>query len=265
MQFGAMNFPVAPLLDEIETFSHMQFDYLELTMDPPMAHHHLLSSNTNAIKKSLRDNKLDLVCHLPTFVSTADLTDSLRKASVKEMCDSLSVAHELGAQKAVIHPSTVTGMGGYVLETVKRYLFDFLSEMVLVASQLPVVLCLENMFPRNIFGVEPDDLSELFNTFPTLKFTLDTGHAHINDRGGYRLLKLLELFGDRLGHLHFSDNHGVRDEHLAIGEGTIDFVKLIRMLKSTGYNETITLEIFDDNRQKLISSRQRVRDMCARF
>jgi hypothetical protein len=39
MQFGAMNFPVTPVLDEIETFARLGFDYLELAMDPPMAHH----------------------------------------------------------------------------------------------------------------------------------------------------------------------------------------------------------------------------------
>jgi hypothetical protein len=39
MRFGAMNFPVVPVLDEIETFARLGFDYLELAMDPPMAHH----------------------------------------------------------------------------------------------------------------------------------------------------------------------------------------------------------------------------------
>jgi hypothetical protein len=28
MQFGAMNFPVMPVLDEIETFARLGFDYL---------------------------------------------------------------------------------------------------------------------------------------------------------------------------------------------------------------------------------------------
>ena len=48
MQFGAMNFPVAKVLDEIDAFARLGFDYLELAMDPPMAHHSVLASTRGA-------------------------------------------------------------------------------------------------------------------------------------------------------------------------------------------------------------------------
>ena len=38
MRFGAMNFPVSPILQEIEAFAALGFDFLELAMDPPAAH-----------------------------------------------------------------------------------------------------------------------------------------------------------------------------------------------------------------------------------
>jgi hypothetical protein len=44
MQFGAMNFRVKPVLDEIETFARLGSDYLELAMDPPMVHHSTLAT-----------------------------------------------------------------------------------------------------------------------------------------------------------------------------------------------------------------------------
>jgi len=34
MLYGAMNFPVRPILKELEAISELKFDYLELTMDP---------------------------------------------------------------------------------------------------------------------------------------------------------------------------------------------------------------------------------------
>ncbi|HBG20431.1 MAG TPA: sugar phosphate isomerase/epimerase, partial [Desulfobulbaceae bacterium] len=70
MQYGAMNFPVMPVLDEIENIARLSFDYVELAMDPPMAHHSVLTANRTAIAKALADTGLGLVCHLPTFVST---------------------------------------------------------------------------------------------------------------------------------------------------------------------------------------------------
>lgn len=263
MQFGAMNFPVMPVLEEIEVFARLGFDYLELAMDPPMAHHSILSANRNAIAGALSDSGLGLVCHLPTFVSTADLTESLRLASVIEMRRSLDVAFDLGAKKVVLHPSMAGGMGAFVLATAKAYAFDFLAEMVEAARELSITVCLENMFPRCLLGVLPEDFDEIFRLFPSLMLTLDTGHANIDSQRQSRLLGLVERFGDRIGHLHFSDNRGKRDDHLPVGKGSVDFAGLVRRLKKIGYDDTLTLEVFDKDRRLLVESRERIKAMFA--
>jgi len=261
MQYGAMNFPVLPVLEEIDLIAAMGFDYLELTMDAPMAHYSIVAANRTAIIHALKANGLGLICHMPTFVSTADLTESIRLASVAEMRRSLEVAFEMGAAKIVLHPSMAAGLGAFVGDRIKAYAHDFLAEMVEAAQQMRLTICLENMFPRYMLGVQPADLEEIFTSFPSLKLTLDTGHAHIDDRGEGRMLQLVERFGSRIGHLHFSDNHGRRDEHLAVGQGTVDFAGLVRRLQALGYDDTITLEVFDQDRRMLVDSRDRIRAM----
>jgi sugar phosphate isomerase/epimerase len=42
MLYGAMNFPVHPVLEELEAISKLGFDYIELTMDPPQAHYSII-------------------------------------------------------------------------------------------------------------------------------------------------------------------------------------------------------------------------------
>ena len=263
MRFGAMNFPVAPVLDEIDAFARLGFDYLELAMDPPMAHHSILTANRRAITQALEANGMGVVCHLPTFVSTADLTESIRQASVAEMLRSLEAAADLGASKVVLHPSMAGGMGAFVLETVREYAHDFLAQVVDAAGRLGLLVCLENMFPQNRLGVEPDDFEAIFETFPSLMMTLDTGHAHIGEKGRRRLRSLADRFGPRIGHLHISDNRGVSDDHLAVGQGTIDFADLVARLEKAGYDDTITFEVFDTNRRMLVDSRERIRAMFA--
>lgn len=255
MLFGAMNFPVLPVLEEINTFAILGFDYLELTMDHPEAHYSLISENCRDIVKALGGHGMSIVCHLPTFVSPADLTDSIRRASATEMKRSLSVAADLGAEKVVLHPPMIGGMGVYVPEKAREYAYDFLSEMVSQAETLGITICLENMMPRNGFGVEPGELEAIFETFPSLKFTLDTGHANLDGKGANRLQELVRRFGDRIGHVHLSDNRGLYDEHLSLGAGNIDFKRLAKGLKSLGYDETATFEVFDRNRQNLVESR----------
>jgi sugar phosphate isomerase/epimerase len=256
MRYGAMNFPIIPVLDEINTFAELGFDYLELTMDQPEAHYSIVSANQAAISKAFQAKDMGIICHLPTFISPADLTDSIRRASITEMRRSLSVAADLGAEKVVMHPPMIGGMGVHVPDRTKAYAFEFLSEMVDLAEGLGITICLENMMPRNLFGCEPSELEEIFWRYPSLKFTLDSGHANLGENGESRLKELVERFSDLIDHVHLSDNRGVYDEHQPLGAGTIDFNWLAKALVEAGYDGTVTFEVFNDNRQLLVESRE---------
>ena len=66
MLYGAMNFPVMPFLKELEEIKRLGFDYLELAMDPPQAHHEIIRRQKANLHKALDEFKMGLVCHLPT-------------------------------------------------------------------------------------------------------------------------------------------------------------------------------------------------------
>ena len=53
MLYGAMNFPVKPVLEELESLALLGFDFLELAMDPPAAHY-----------AAVRDQKTELLAAL---------------------------------------------------------------------------------------------------------------------------------------------------------------------------------------------------------
>lgn len=257
MKYGAMNFPIVPIMDEIKTFASLGFDYLELTMDQPQAHYSQVRREKDAILKSLERHGMGLVCHLPSFVSTADLTESIRQASLGEMVESLKVAAQLGAMKVVVHPSHFFGMGVLVKDRSEKYALESLEAVVETGRALGLVLCLENMFPRSNSLVEPDHFTRIFETFTDLKMTLDTGHANIKGRGGQKVMEFIERFRDRIAHVHASDNFGTDDNHLPIGAGTVDFPRVLRALKSVGYDQTVTFEVFSRDRDYLRISRDK--------
>ena len=258
MKYGAMNFPIKPIADELADIAALGFDYLELSMDPPQAHYSAIRQQMNLILGALASHSMNIICHLPTFVSTADLTDSIREASLLEMFNSLEVAAELGSQKVVLHPGHIGGLGIYVEQTALAHANNSLAAIIDHAQTLGLCVCLENMFPKCRAFVEPDDFVEILQRFPDLKLTLDTGHANIANPGGRRILEFIEKFGPRIGHLHVSDNFGERDDHLPLGAGKIDFLKIVTALKQTGYDDTVTLEIFSDDRRELQKSRDRL-------
>ena len=263
MKYGAMNFPIRPVLKEIEVISGLGFDYLELTMDSPNAHYTMIQQQKEVILRALDRCRMGIICHLPTFVSTADLTDSLREASLNEVLKSLQVAAGLQPQKVVLHPSHIGGLSVFVMDKARQYALNSLETIVEKADQLGVCLCIENMFPRSNSLVDPGDFVEVFDRFPALKLALDTGHANIGGKGSKKILDFVEMFDDRIGHVHASDNFGKEDNHIPIGTGTIDFPKIIKALRRIGYNETLTLEVFSRDRDYLRISREKIAAMVA--
>jgi sugar phosphate isomerase/epimerase len=263
MLYGAMNFPVRPVLDELEVLSGLGFDYLELAMDPPQAHYRVIREKKVELLTALDRHTMHVVCHLPTFVSTADLTDRLRETSLAEVLDSLETAAELKPLKVVLHPSTVRGLSMFMMEQVKEYLLKSLDLIVEKADYLGLCLCIENMFPQYYSLVNAEDFVEVFERFPTLRLTLDTGHGQIESAGRKRTVEFIERFADRIYHVHASDNLGKADDHLPIGAGVIDFQEVVRALKASGYDETVTFEVFSRDRDYLRLSRDKFSEMMA--
>jgi sugar phosphate isomerase/epimerase len=265
MLYGAMNSPLRPLLKEVEEIGGLGFDYLELTMDPPHAHYGAIKEQKDALLKALDRFGMALVCHLPTFVSTADLTESLREASIQETLLSLREASGLKPLKVVLHPSFIQGLGAMMMDHARPYAMLALDRILKEAERLAVSVCVENLFPRSLSLINPEDFDDLFVRFPGVRLTLDTGHAHIGRGGDERIVAFIERFAGRIGHIHASDNFGREDDHLPIGAGSTDFPRIVRALKGIGYNDTITLEIFSRDRDYLRISREKLSGMFARI
>jgi sugar phosphate isomerase/epimerase len=261
MLYGATNSPLRPVLDEVKAVAELKFDYLELAMDPPHGDAKSMKKQKREIVESLKQRDLGLVCHLPTFLSTADLTDRLRQASIEEVIASLEIAAEMQPLKVVLHPSYVMGFGAFLPDLTKAYALESLEIIVEKAHALGLCLCLENMFPRTQWLVNPPEFVEILAKFPTVNLLLDVGHAHIEDTAGKKCLRFIEMFPERIGHVHVSDNFGKEDQHLPIGAGIIDFSGVVKALKGIGYNDTLTLEVFSRDRDYLKLSKKKIEEM----
>ncbi|MEW5909479.1 MAG: sugar phosphate isomerase/epimerase family protein [Thermodesulfobacteriota bacterium] len=251
-----MNFPIRPVLDEIIGISSLGFDYVELTLDPPNAHHALIRKQEKEIRRVLEDSGLGLICHLPTFVFTADLTEGIREASVREVLDALKTGADLNPEIIVLHPGYIGGLGPLVMDRSVGFAKKSFEEIFTRARSLGVSLCLENMFPRYPGWVEPEDFLPMINAYESLMLTLDIGHANIESKSGNRILDFITTFKRNIGHVHASDNFGREDSHLPIGAGNIDFKKTANALKTIGYDGTITLEVFSREKRYLKLSKE---------
>jgi len=260
MKYGAMNFPVKPLLQEIEEIGELGFDYVELTMDPPEAAPQKVIAQKKSILNLLNCYKMGITGHLPTFVWTSDLYDSLRKASLQENVEAIEASAELGIEKLVLHPGYITGMGKFVIDKAKRYGLESIEAILKKANSLGMTLCIENMFPQANFLTQPHEFQEVFEIFPEIRLALDIGHANLGgDRN--RAIEFIQRYGYRIGHIHANDNFGKEDNHLPIGAGIIDFERIVKALKQTSYDETMTIEVFSKDRDYLRISQEKMKKM----
>ena len=98
----------------------------------------------------------------------------------------------------------------------------------------------------------PDDMRRFFELEPRAKFHLDVGHANLLCANGANIYHFIDQFKDRLYHVHVHDNRGGHDQHgdlhLGLGMGNIDWPRVVKALKTAGYNKTVTFEVFGKNR-----------------
>jgi sugar phosphate isomerase/epimerase len=260
MKYGAMNFPIKPLLKEMEEIGEMGFDYVELTMDPPEATPQKILAQKRSMKELLNRYKMGMVGHLPTFVWTSDLYESFRRVSLQENFDALEAGAQLGIEKMVLHPGIITGLGKLLMDRAKGYGMEAIETVLKKSITLGMTLCIENMFPQAHFLSQPPEFQSVFEAFPELRLTLDIGHANLGG-GKNKSSEFIQRYGYRIGHVHANDNFGKQDNHLPIGAGIIDFEKILRELKEAEYDETITLEVFSRDRDYLKISKEKIKRM----
>ena len=106
-----------------------------------------------------------------------------------------------------------------------------------------------------------ETICNLLDEVPLLAFHLDSGHAKL-ERGYDRWDEYIDRLGEKLRHVHLSDNDGTADQHLPLGavpRSRTNWGEHIRKLKASGYDATITLEVFSPEKEHLLVSRDLLR------
>lgn len=178
--------------------------------------------------RSLRKRALAVTIHAPFVDLSAGSPDPQVRALTRHRFEQLLKA----AQH--FHPLRIVCHGGYDW---KRY--DYLKEkwignslntwrwMANEARNQGAALMLENVYERG-----PEELAVLLGPLRAdgVGFCLDTGH--LAAFSATPLSEWVSSLGSYLGQLHLHDNFGDWDDHLAVGQGNIDFGFLFKALKT---------------------------------
>jgi sugar phosphate isomerase/epimerase len=254
MQIGTMNHPGRDLLAEIQEIASMGMEFIDLTLEPPLTPAQRV--DIPAVKAALQSAGLGIVGHTAYYLPLCSPFESLRRAAVEELKLCLKVFARLEAKWMNIHPDRQAPLHD------RRFIIErnlqTLQELLPVARDLSIGLMIENL-PGSFNSVS--QLAELLEPLPELGLHLDIGHANLRTEHN-TTDEILAVYGPRLRHVHLHDNKGgCLDLHLPLGAGNLDTTHYVHSLKASGYDSTITLEVFSAERRYLAHSRDILRKL----
>lgn len=142
---------------------------------------------------------------------------------------------------AIVEPRLVNKVKKEALENYLETLY-ILSEY---AHKKNVKVYLENLSnyknykPFHYIFTQLEEFDYILQRLPELKLFLDVGHANIGDGDPCEIIK---KYHHRIVGMSFSNNDGVRDQHLALTQGTIDYTKIISTILDTNWQGIIAFE-----------------------
>jgi len=157
----------------------------------------------------------------------AAVNDRMREASVMEIMSEMEAAAEMGIDTLTVHPGVANLEVEGIRERSLRSAKNSARTLDRAAREFGGLnVCIENMpnVPM-LLGITVGELESIVDG-TDLKVTFDIGHSNTTGT----VDAMIDTFGDRIGNIHIHDNHGKRDEHLALGGGNIDFVHVVRRL-----------------------------------
>jgi len=179
---------------------------------------------------------LEYSVHAPlSDINIGSLNPSMREASLKEVLLAIESCGRLGIDLITVHPGFITPLGQLDHEAVMNETRRSLRQIDKAASENGVVAALENMprMPVTTCTGPSELLSLLEGT--SLQVCFDIGHAHTNGN-----IDDFVKHVSRFANVHIHDNNGESDQHLAIGEGKIDFDHVLSVMG--GYQHRYVIE-----------------------
>ena len=179
----------------------------------------------------------------------------LRFVSLKAMKECILIGKKLGAKKMVIHPDSYPAHPNNLTraQTFLRNKPEEMVELISFCKKRGLVPCLENMPTEMPKYNRPEEFDYFVKKGAYL--TIDTGHAAVVNIDP---VSFLERFRKKVKHIHLQDGlTGMPDEHHALGDGNVDYVKFLNKLEEMKFKDLVILELVSE--QDVIKSMNRIK------
>ncbi len=210
---------------------NLRYEVLELSLPPDLDRGSMPGSSREWYRAGKRVSSLHGAF---IDVNPASGDSALRALSQRRCRESCAVAVMIGAKNVVFHSSCSPFLRGAYLDAWADACAEFFQAL---ASQHQL-----NIFLENSMDVDPQPLAEVMRRTQSERIgvCLDIGHANYSR---VPLKQWFDVLGDRIGYLHLSDNRGLYDDHLPLGEGSVNWVEADALYRRLNREVPMTLEV----------------------
>jgi|WetSurMetagenome_2_1015567.scaffolds.fasta_scaffold24786_3 sugar phosphate isomerase/epimerase len=191
-----------------------------------------------AITEILSTTRLGASVHAPYGdLNIATLNDPIWRESIRQLESCIEHAAPI-TDRVTIHPGYISPIGKMMPQKVWNLQKEALCQIGRCATEYGVLACLENMISAKEFLCRfPEELIGMTEDIEGIGMTFDFGHANTVGKVNEFL-----RYVDKADHIHIHDNHGLSDEHLPLGEGTIPWDVAGRAIASKYGGKRIVVE-----------------------
>ena len=171
------------------------------------------------IEEVIASTHLGITVHAPYGdLNLATLNDPIWHESIRQVCTCIEHASRI-TDRVTIHPGYLSPLENSCPRKSGNSRRKRSGRSGNLQQTAGVLACLENMIGVKEFLCRvPDELIGMTEGIEGIGMTFDFGHA--NTMG---LVNDFLAHVNRASHIHIHDNNGLSDQHLALGEGTIDW------------------------------------------
>ena len=188
----------------------------------------------------------------PVLTSHGDFFDVLvfsedkKIAAISEqrIIQSMEVAKAAGAGAVIFH----SNMEPFI--TAEAYRNNWINKNEEVFRRICAQYPSMNVYMENMFDTEPDEIANLAERMTDVEnfgVCFDYAHAFLTNTP---LIVWAEALSPYIKHVHINDNDGKNDLHLALGDGTIDWVKFLKLREMYFPEASVLIETTPIENQK---------------
>lgn len=182
--------------------------------------------------------------HAPILdLNPSSYNEHVRQATIKETFWAIDLSSKLDARVLTIHPGNRTVYRQPSLEEM-GWFFDYLTVCTGYASEMGVVLAIENLSPslRNMC-YDPLLMEDVLAKYPDLMMTFDIAHAL--QTGQDNALDFINELGARIVNVHVGGVYNSTPHYPVHKSRNPEIIEILSRLQISGYDNDLTIEIDD--------------------